>query len=231
MMISAYFLSRCGEQVADGHSKPPRVLGVKSWKEAYDLFFDALGDGRTPAQFRNSMKNARDTFDTLFENGRIGWVDKDGKQPSLSKRFVQVHEDWKNRLTELEAYGLRFQTASLSGEGHEVRSPEARSEGGEELFVSVRRERDPRLREDAVAIHGFNCMACGFNFGEFYGEIGKKFIEVHHVVPLSEAGRTKTNPETDLIVLCANCHRIIHRRISICLTLKELKRHISNARK
>lgn len=102
----------------------------------------------------------------------------------------------------------------------------ARTEGGEKIFVSVRRERDPRLRAAALSLYGFDCMACGFNFGQLYGDIGEGFIEVHHVVPLSESGRTETNPETDLIVLCSNCHRIIHRRQGICLSLDELKRHI-----
>ena len=103
---------------------------------------------------------------------------------------------------------------------------EARTEGGGKIFVSIRRERDPGLRAAALSLYGFDCMACGFNFGKSYGEIGKDFIEVHHVVPLSESGRTETNPETDLIVLCSNCHRIIHRRQGICLSLDELKRHI-----
>ncbi len=104
---------------------------------------------------------------------------------------------------------------------------EARTEGGEKVFVSRRRERDPKLRVEALLLHGFDCMACGFNFGEYYGEIGKDFIEVHHVVPLSESGRTETNPATDLIVLCSNCHRIIHRQHGTCLSLDELRRHIT----
>ncbi len=98
-----------------------------------------------------------------------------------------------------------------------INSVKARTEGGKKVYVSVRRERDPNLRADAIKLHGFDCMACGFNFEKHYGETGKDFIEVHHVVPLAEAGRTETNPETDLIVLCANCHRITHRRKNICL--------------
>ena len=78
----------------------------------------------------------------------------------------------------------------------------------------------------ALDIHGYNCMACKFNFESFYGEIGKHFIEVHHIIPLTEVGERETNPETDLIVLCANCHRMVHRRKSITLSLKELKKHI-----
>ena len=227
MMIAAYYLSRCGEQVPGGQSKPPTALGVGTWKAAYDFFFNTLGDGRTRPQFRNSIKNARDTFDILFENGRIGWIDKDGQQPSLSTGFLRIHEEWKSRQDQdIEAFALGLQADTPFAFSDETNLLEARTEGGEKVFISIRRERDAKLRVDALSMHGFDCMACGFNFGKFYGEIGKGFIEVHHVVPLSEAGRTETNPETDLIVLCSNCHRIIHRQNGICLSLKELKAHV-----
>ena len=103
---------------------------------------------------------------------------------------------------------------------------EARTEGGTKVFVSYKRERDPELRKMALDIHGYSCMACSFNFEQVYGTIGKGFIEVHHSVPLSQAGERKTNPETDLIVLCANCHQMVHRQEGICLSLDELKKHI-----
>lgn len=95
--------------------------------------------------------------------------------------------------------------------------------------MSVRRERDPRLREDALAIHGLDCMACGFNFERAFGSLGRGFIEVHHVVPLAEAGRSTTDPARDLIVLCANCHRMVHRQQGVCLSLDELREYVSRS--
>lgn len=229
MLLAGYYLARCSERVPGGRSKPPRALRAGTWMAAYNQFFDALGGGRTPPQFRNSLKNARDTYDTLFENGRIGWIDKHGRQPTLSTRFLRIHELWETRPDgDLEACVLGLRLGIHTPEVHEM-SGDARSEGGERLVVSVQRERDPKLRGDALAIHGLDCMACGFNFGEFYGEIGREFIEVHHVVPLSRAGERETDPKTDLIVLCANCHRVVHRRSSVCLTLDELKSHIATA--
>ena len=55
------------------------------------------------------------------------------------------------------------------------------------------------------------CEVCDFEFGERYGDRGIGYIEVHHLVPLAEAGPTTTRVE-DLAVVCANCHRIIHRK-------------------
>ena len=83
---------------------------------------------------------------------------------------------------------------------------EARTEGGRKVYVSHRRERNPQLRRAAIEIHGTDCMVCGFNFETAYGALGKGFIEVHHVTPLSDAGLTRTDPNIDLVVLCANCH-------------------------
>lgn len=69
-------------------------------------------------------------------------------------------------------------------------------------------------------------MACGFNFERIYGLLGKGFIEVHHVIPLADMDKVETNPKKDLIVLCSNCHRMVHRKHGVCLSLGELKAHL-----
>lgn len=53
--------------------------------------------------------------------------------------------------------------------------------------------------------------ACGFDFEAMYGPRGAGYIECHHVVPLHEAGEG-WNKLSDLALICANCHRMIHRR-------------------
>ncbi len=58
------------------------------------------------------------------------------------------------------------------------------------------------------------CQACKFTFTDMYGDLGKDFIEAHHLVPyseLKEGEQRKLNIEKDFVVLCANCHRMIHR--------------------
>ena len=67
-------------------------------------------------------------------------------------------------------------------------------------------------------------MVCDFDFEEAYGELGKDFIEVHHTKPLySLEEKMEINPEEDLVCLCSNCHRMIHRRRDKILTVEELK--------
>ncbi len=103
---------------------------------------------------------------------------------------------------------------------------ESKPEGKKTQRYTTVYERDPKLRETAIKIHGTTCKACGFNFFDTYGEHGKDYIQVHHIKPLSETKETKVNPKTDLIPLCANCHVIIHRKKDKTLTIEELKNKI-----
>lgn len=52
----------------------------------------------------------------------------------------------------------------------------------------------------------------GFDFYEFYGELGKGFIECHHTVPVSEYCNELTTKIKDLALICSNCHHMVHRR-------------------
>ena len=106
---------------------------------------------------------------------------------------------------------------------------ESNEEGGSKKRYVTQYERSNHNRSLAIAIHGENCAACGFNFGAFYGDYAEGYIQVHHVVPVSELdGPIKPDPEKDLIPLCANCHAVVHRKRSKTLSLDELKGLISN---
>jgi len=73
-------------------------------------------------------------------------------------------------------------------------------------------ERNPKLIREAKKFHRYTCMACGFNYEEKYGEIGEDYIEAHHLIPFAELDEnTDLSPKNDVVVLCANCHRMIHR--------------------
>ena len=68
-----------------------------------------------------------------------------------------------------------------------------------------------------------SCEGCGFDFQFVYGERGRDFIEAHHSIPIAQIkGGTKLRV-TDLKMVCANCHRMLHRRRDDWITLKELK--------
>jgi 5-methylcytosine-specific restriction protein A len=74
------------------------------------------------------------------------------------------------------------------------------------------------------------CQVCGFDFDEVYGrDYADSYIEIHHVKPLSEH-EGEVDPATDLVPLCANCHRMAHRRRTTVTSIDELKALIEEAR-
>lgn len=75
-------------------------------------------------------------------------------------------------------------------------------------------ERNRTAAKQAKKFHGSRCQACDLKFDERYGAIGKDFIEAHHLRPIAtlEEGVAVTyDVAADFAVLCANCHRMIHR--------------------
>ncbi|WP_371038668.1 HNH endonuclease [Rhodosalinus sp. FB01] len=68
-----------------------------------------------------------------------------------------------------------------------------------------------RKKASFLKQHGHLCCeACGFDFQATYGERGDGFIECHHTKPVSELAAGETTKLADLVLLCANCHRMVH---------------------
>ena len=98
-------------------------------------------------------------------------------------------------------------------------------EGARHYVLSSRIERSSLNRVEAVRLHGYKCQACGFDFEKTYGSLGKNYIEVHHINPLASCeSEQKVNPKTDLVCLCANCHRMVHRSKHQVLSLDDLRK-------
>ena len=71
------------------------------------------------------------------------------------------------------------------------------------------------------------CEACGFDFVKKYGELGYGFAECHHSKPVSELEPGEKTRISDLRVVCANCHRMIHRA-KPWLSVDQLKRLVES---
>ena len=101
---------------------------------------------------------------------------------------------------------------------------ENQREGAITQVSITRRERNQKLRQVCLDKYGYVCQCCGIDFEKVYGEIGREFIEVHHLFPISQTeGEHDLNPEKDLIPLCSNCHSMIHRLDGEEMTLDKLK--------
>ncbi len=106
-------------------------------------------------------------------------------------------------------------------------------EGGRRERFSSYYERNSSLRAAAISIHGTTGMVpgCGFNFKTAYGEHGKDFIEVHHLIPVSKfSEKTNVNPKSDMVVVYSNCHRMIHRQKDKIFSLEQVGKLIASAK-
>jgi len=86
-------------------------------------------------------------------------------------------------------------------------------EGALVKVMANKYERNQKARRECVAKKGYQCLVCGRDFEATYGEIGKNFIHVHHLTPISSIGKEyQLNVDTDLAPVCPNCHYMLHRK-------------------
>ncbi len=96
-----------------------------------------------------------------------------------------------------------------------------------------KRERDPklveRLKDEYFDKHGhIDCSVCNFDFEKRYGERGHRYMEAHHLRPISQLSpKGETTSMKDLALICANCHRMVHRK-SPWLSIDELRRKLQD---
>lgn len=146
-----------------------------------------------------SFADGLDKATELFLKSR-GKFYQDGKDGSAGRQTKVSEAPKKQRFEGNEALN-----AEPNSDYHTIVT-----EGRQKKMFTYVHERNPQLRKQALKKFGYKCAACGFSFESFYGpELGENFIEVHHIVPVSEGERE--NDYTNLRPMCSNCHRMIHR--------------------
>ena len=128
-----------------------------------------------------------------------------------------------------------IQNAFNNGETYydEIKNPENIYEGAKKIIVVNSYERNREARNACIAAHGCKCCVCGMDFEKIYGELGRGFIHVHHIVPISTIGKEyKIDPIKDLVPVCPNCHAMLHKgKNGEVLTIGELKEIIDTNNK
>ena len=147
------------------------------------------------------------------------------------------YPDWLFEKKSSSCYLIRFNSDSMDDSGNdqaydlESEVVIETKEGKKVARYTTVYERDSKYRNAVMMRDKWKCVACGFDFEKMYGERGHEFIEVHHLVPLYTRGGETTIRMEDLVCLCSNCHRMVHRSKKDVLSLDDLKKLIADNRK
>lgn len=143
------------------------------------------------------------TYSELLENGVPAML------MNTRSAGIQIKEDEQAIIQNLwhERIGLKEQTYA-----EEITNPELVKEGAKQAIVVNRYERSQKARNKCIEKWGMNCTVCNFHFEMTYGQIGKGFIHVHHLLPLEDIGQQyELDPVNDLRPVCPNCHAMLHK--------------------
>lgn len=187
-------------------------------KAIVDLRWEERGWGREAFYYLEDIMVFEDPI-TKFDIQKI-WKDFK-KFNSVAQNVPEMYMDAINKLCE------EREKAHIPILGSNESFVINKAEGNRIEFYTTRYERVLKYREAAIKIHGTKCQICGFDFKNKYGYIGENYIEVHHKKPLfSLDEKLIPNPETDLVTICSNCHRMIHRKKNDIITPEKLKKII-----
>lgn len=170
-------------------------------------------DGRVTNKAINEILGAKPSQNRNLEDLYLKYCTNLGIEPNEKGTFGVERKYWS--LDIKEDFSSNQQ---LTGEFPEGKVVERKHRARERNSAVVN-----MAKQNFKNLHGkIFCQACGFDFEKHYGDIGKGFIEGHHLVPVSEMKQDhKTKPE-DIALLCSNCHRMVHKRRP-WLKLPELK--------
>jgi 5-methylcytosine-specific restriction protein A len=213
----------CDELVLalDVYFREPRARQAKSHPAVADLsrVLRALPlpiERPDPERFRNvngvfmKLQNFKAVDPDYTADGRTGLG------AGATQRERTLYERYTENQAELRALAKQIRDRVDKGGEALPSIPEEGEEGSIEGRILYRvhktRERkksDEKKRAVLEATGRLECEACGFNFATTYGERGRSFAECHHKLPLSDG--TRTTYLRDLAIVCANCHRMLHR--------------------
>lgn len=169
-----------------------------------------------PERFRNvngvfmKLQNFKAVDPDYTADGRTGLgAGATDREETLFARFAGDREG-------LRALARQIRERVAEGGDALPTTPEEDEEGSVEGRLVYRvhktreRKKGARKKREVLRETGrLECEVCGFDFLATYGERGRGFAECHHRLPLSNG--TRATYLRDLAIVCANCHRMLHR--------------------
>ena len=196
-------------------------------------------ENRKDTYFSQKVRNLK-SHDTLERDGFATYDDGEFVITNRGLELVKQNEESIKYLfsTDFEYVDIRSHMGDLYEKRGQIIIPysEVITEGEETFVVTKSLQRSKRLRNAAIShfTHDgvISCDCCGFVFESFYGKkYGVSCIEIHHIKPIFEyegqgVEQTIENAIENLLPVCPNCHRVIHRYHITKMQLPDFKKQI-----
>lgn len=148
-----------------------------------------------------------------YDNARTGGLSGGGKLDELIlKEFYNKRDELKrvaNAIIESLAIVI---PPEVEPEYDDPGAPEGRRLQRLHFYIERNRTLVEKKKKQVKKANGkLSCEVCAFDFLEFYGPVGEDFIECHHIIPLSLIKKESLTKLKDYMLLCPNCHRMIHK--------------------
>ena len=88
--------------------------------------------------------------------------------------------------------------------------------------------RNSALRRNALALAEGKCTGCARDFTKYLDDLGQRVLEVHHKQPLAFNKFAKVTYLSNLVVLCSNCHTLVHANGKQPMSISTLRNKIVN---
>jgi hypothetical protein len=96
-------------------------------------------------------------------------------------------------------------------------------EGLRSEFRQLWSKRSRRLRDIAFRAANGVCCVCARDYSTVLGGLGTRVLQVHHRKQLSSRRAPTITTTSDLAVVCANCHLLLHLSVEKTLGVDELR--------
>lgn len=191
------------------HFAPSRFVGYAN-NSLYKHESNVEKDGRKTNPAISSILKQTNRFYPELENAYNEYCMILGKNPSNVNRTFWILDE--KYLSEL--------------------SPSPYLEGRRKQVTHMMSERNLKVVEEAKnnfkKAHAGRlfCEICGFDFQAIYGDLGKNCIEAHHIIELSSIDKEHEVAPNDFIMVCSNCHTMLHKKGG---TIEKLKAIIAKS--
>lgn len=193
-------------------------MDIMTWCEEIVCVLKALGGKATLAEIYDFIKQTKEDLQGDWRatiRQTIGDNSSDGSYRTGKNLFYSVEGKGSGiwGLREWLEKNIEVKSVNPTEFIEEIENGNLYEEGTKKLREVITYDRNKDARKKCLEHYGIKCAICGFDFYKVYGEVGKGFIHVHHLKPLSEIGdEYQLDPIKDLRPVCPNCHGIIHRR-------------------